>query len=224
MSFSLNKRFIVTGVPRSGTTFVCKKIAELQTVHMDPVPGYEPFGPEGGVLDEQQYLRRLERDNPNKIVGLKTWWEESYDLHHHLKSYDTIVVLRRDIHKVFLSYVVMTRAGFDVNHSSRNRPGAESIEHTDYSLKYLAHSVLKSYYYSEKMLCTFKLYFEDLSKDNPLLDEYFETKLDLDPGYRETQLTDYHPDPQRYLDILKDTALTMDHKNLPDYVRKKMHI
>ena len=224
MNFSLNKRFIVTGVPRSGTTFVCKKISELHTVHMDLKPGYEPFGPDGGVLDEEIYLRRLVQDNPNKIVGLKTWWGESYLLSQHMKSYDPIVVLRKDIHKVFLSYVIMMRKGFDENHSSRNRPGVESIEHTDYSLRYLAHSVLKSYYYTEKMTHLFKLYFEDLSKDNPRLDDYFEAKLDLDPGYKETDLTDYHPDPQRYLDVLKSTALSMDHKKFPDYIREKMHI
>lgn len=220
----MNKKFIVTGVPRSGTTFVCKKIAALPTVHMDPVPGYEPFGPDGGVLDEKIYLRRLEQANPDKIVGLKTWWEESYLLKEHLESYDPIVVLRRDIHRVFLSYVVMMRKGFDENHSSRNRPGAETIEHSDYSLRYLAHSVLKGYYYTEKMPHLFKLYFEDLSKDNPRMDDYFGAKLDLDPGYQEPELTDYHPDPQRYLDVLKTTALTMDHKKFPDYIREKMHI
>lgn len=224
MSFSLNKRFIVTGVPRSGTTFVCKKISELNTVYMDPTPGFEPFSPEGAVLDEEIYLRSLEQSHPDKIVGLKTWWEESYSLNEHLRSYDPIVVLRKDINRAFLSYVVMTRVGFDEKNSSKNRPNVESIKHTNQSVRYLAHNMLKSYYYTEKMPFLFKLYFEELSQDNPIMDDYFEAKLDLDPGYQESELTNYYPDPQRYLDVLKSTALAMDHKKLPDYIREKLHI
>ena len=49
-------------------------------------------------------------------------------------------------------------------------------------------------------------------------------KINLDTGYTGSELTDYHPDPERFLSILKRTALGMDHKKLPEYVRENLDI
>jgi hypothetical protein len=218
------KKFIVTGTPRSGTTFLCKQIAALDNVVMYDDWDYEPFGGYGGVLDEEEYLRQLQSDHPDKIVGLKTFWQDSFFMNEHLKRFDPIVLIRKDIQKVYLSLIVLYRRGYDQDKSSRWRPGAETIEYSDFGLTSAAHTLLKTYYYSEKMPNLFKLYFEELTKENTILDDYFENKVNLDPGYTGSTLTDYHPDPERFLSILKRTALGMNHKKLPYYVRENLHI
>lgn len=224
MSYSLTKRFVVTGTPRSGTTFLCGQFASLDNVYMPEANDYEPFGAHSGVVDEEQYLLKLREDYPDKIVGFKTFWEDSFMLREHLRSFDPIVLIRKDIQKVYLSLLVLYRSGYDDMKSSRNRPGAEIMEHSDFGLTYIAHTLLKTYYYSEKMPYLFKLYFEDLYLGNDRLQYYFENEVDINPKYSGSELTDYHPDPQKFLDILKRTALGMDHKKLPDYVRSNLHI
>tara|TARA_R110000868_G_scaffold261498_2_gene519640 strand:- start:248 stop:907 length:660 start_codon:yes stop_codon:yes gene_type:complete len=218
------KKFIVTGTPRSGTTFLCKQIASLDNVVMYEDWDYEPFGGYGGVLDESEYLRQLESDHPDKIVGLKAFWQDSFLMDNHIRKFHPIVLIRKDIQKVYLSLIVLMRKGYDETKSSRRRPGVESIEYSDFGLSYMANTLLKTYYYSEKMPKFFKLYFEDLLPGNTTLDTYFENKINLDTGYIESELTDYHPDPERFLSILKRTALGMDHKKLPEYVRENLDI
>ena len=224
MSYSLTKKFIVTGTPRSGTTFLCKQFASLDNVVMYNDFDYEPFGAYGGVLNEEEYLRQLQENNPGKIVGLKAFWEDTFMMREHIRSFDPIVLIRKDIQTVYLSLLVLYRQGYDENKSSRNRMGASEMEYSDFGLTHIAHTLLKTYYYSERMPFLFKLYFEDLHQGNSRLEYYFENKLDIDPKYSGSSLTDYHPDPQRFLDILKRTALGMDHRNLPDYVRANLHI
>lgn len=224
MSYSLTKRFVVTGTPRSGTTFLCNRLTALDNVYMPPANDYEPFGGYGGVLDEAEYLRGLQENNPDKIIGFKTFWEDSFLLREHLQSFDPIVLIRKDIQSVYLSLLVLYRVGYDDMKSSRGRPGAAEIYHSDFSLTYAAHTLLKTYYYSEKIPHLFKMYFEDLHLGNSSLEYYFDRPVDINPRYSGSKVTDYHPSPERYLDTLKRTALAMDHKKLPDYVREKLHI
>lgn len=220
----MNKQFIVTGTPRSGTTFLCSKLAALDNVYMPSEYDYEPFGAYGGVLDEKAFTINLRQAYPDKIVGFKTFWEDSFILREHLRSFDPIVLIRKDVQNVYLSLLVLYRAGYDDMKSSRGRPGAEKMHHSDFSLTYVAHTLLKTYYYAEKMPYLFKLYFEDLHLGNSRLESYFKQPVDIDPKYSGSKVTDYHPDPQRFLDILKRTALRMDYKKLPDYVRSNLNI
>lgn len=221
------KKFIVTGTPRSGTTFLCSRFAALDNVYMYSDYDYEPFSPYAGVLDEETYLEDLVTNNPNKIVGLKTWWYDSYMFTEHTRSFDQIVLIRKDVQKVFLSLIVLLRFGYDENKSSKNRIGSGELVYGDFGLRYNAHNLLKSYYYSEKMPCMEKIYFEDLVNNsyNPTrLENYFENKLDLNTGYKDSTLTDYYQDPDRFIRVLRETALSMDHKKFPDYVRENLHI
>ena len=221
------KRFIVTGTPRSGTTFLCSRLASLDNVYMDEHNGYEPFGFNCSIVDEEEYLRQLSFDHPNKIVGFKTWWDVSFMMADHLRNYDPIVLIRKDIKKVFLSYIILLKLGSDHNNSSRKINGSESITYNSMGLSYTAHQLLRSYYYSEKIDATHKMYFEDLvnnNSDNSKLEIYFDRKIDLNPNYSESDLTDYFKDPEPFLKSLRDTALSMDHKKFPDYVRENLHI
>ena len=223
------KKFMVTGTPRSGTTFLCSRLASLDNVHMDKHNGYEPFGFNCSVVDEEEYLKQLSSDHPDKIVGFKTWWDVSFMMTDHLRDYDPIILIRKDIKKVFLSYIILLKLGSDNNNSSRKINGSESIVYNTMGmgLSYTAHQLLRSYYYSEKIATIHKMYFEDLvnnSSDNSKLENYFDRKIDLNPKYNESDLTDYFKDPEPFLKVLRETALMMDHKKFPDYVRENLHI
>jgi len=221
------KRFVVTGTPRSGTTFLCNRLASLDNVHMDSNYDYEPFSPYAGVLDEEDYLDNLVTNHPGKIVGLKTWWYDSYDFTGLIEDFDPIVLIRKDVQKVFLSLIVLLRFGYDENKSSKNQAGSSELVYGDFGLRYNAHNLLKSYCYSEKMPYLEKIYFEDLvdgSYDPTSLEDYFENKLDLNTNYKESVLTDYYQDPGKFIRVLRDTALSMDHKKFPDYVRENLNI
>ena len=217
------KQFLVTGTPRSGTTFLCSKLAALDNVYMLKTNDYEPFNPWNSILDEQQYITSLRLNHPDKIVGLKTFWGDSFLLNEHIKTFDPIILIRKNIQKVYLSALVLYRKGYDENKSSKNR-GSDNLNYSDFSLQTVSHNILKTYYYSENMPYRFKLYFEDLGKHNPL-EDYFERSFDLNTKYNDNHdLTEYDPDPERFISFLKKTALAMDYKKLPSYVRENLNI
>ena len=220
------KKFVVTGTPRSGTTFLCDRIAKLDNVYMNDYSHYEPFVWGSKILDEAKYLHNLEKNHPDKIVGFKAFFGDSFFLQDHMKSYDAIVIIRRDVGKVFLSQLIKGKKGADKNFSSKNRKGIESVWFNPRSLEFNAKTLLKWYYYGELIPAKVKLYFEDIldGKAYPELDEYFENKIDLNTNYLEADLSVYHPNYAPLIKFLRDTAISLGPENFPDYVRENLHI
>lgn len=220
------KKFVVTGTPRSGTTFLCDRIAKLDNVYMNESSNYEPFIYGSNILDEAKYLYDLEKNHPDKIVGFKAFLGDSFFLQDHMKSYDPIVIIRRDVSKVFLSQLILGKKGADKNFSSKNRKGIESVEFNRRSLQFNAKTLLKWYYYGELIPAKVKLYFEDIleGKTYPELDEYFGNKIDLNTNYQEADLSVYHSDYAPLIKFLRDTAISLGPENFPDYVRENLHI
>lgn len=222
----MNKSFIVTGIPRSGTSFICQQLSNLDNVYLDRNYNYEPFCPRGKILDEFQYLENLRRSNPDKIIGLKTFHGDSWFLNQHLQSHTPIVMIRKDIRKAFLSLFILIRKGADENWSTRNRPDVSSIEPTDREMMWQSKSILKSYYEAEKINHGYKVYFEDMvnGQSYPELESFFERSLNLNPGYVESDIYSYYPDPEKLLHPLRKMAIEMGADNFSYYIRKKLHI
>ena len=221
-----NKGFIVTGVPRSGTSFICQQLSNLDNVYLDRNDNYEPFSPHSKILDEFEFLKNLRMSNPDKIVGLKAFQVDAWFLDRHLQSYTPIVMIRKDIRKAFLSLFILIRRGADENWSTRNRPDVSSIEPTDREIRWQSKNILKSYYEAEKINHGYKVYFEDMvnGQSYPELEAFFERKLNLNPNYVGSDIYSYYPDPEKLLHPLRKMAIEMGADNFPHYVRKKLHI
>jgi hypothetical protein len=248
-----SKNFVVTGTPRSGTTFFCNTLKTYPHVwipEFSNIDNAEPFNPVNTVevsntlqlpvFDQNLVIQQLLQDKSTvnaEYFGFKTFL--SY--HNNMSSLidhnqlDVFVILRKNIWSVLAS-LLLAQDNKDYNGSSKRfspfyYDGSNREERRIFTMFY---SLCKDYWYSENVWHSHprlveKIYFEDLIKPNvsfKKINNYFGQEIDFFANYTDDSVEKYF----KNFDHVKKVILRRVHQSkyhflaLPDYIRTELDL
>lgn len=203
----MNKNFIIVGTPRSGTTFLCDILSQLQGVWMPRYPNYEPFNPtvlmkvsvdlNSDIFDHDAIVKKfisMKNQKQCEYFGFKTFTGFHSDFKQLIRDndLDVVIMLRKDFWKVVGSKLVAIDNGNYIGTSKRFKPFVfdKSIREKR-RIKTFFNHLCRAYWLLENRMNDLKIidkvYFEDLIIDpvRPKINEYFNRELKFDTGYND---------------------------------------
>ena len=237
-------KFVVMGLPRSGTTHFCDKLTENLDVFMSQISLYEPFNPRGlpvtsallgNMFDQYDVITRLTRYGTEQqgasYVGFKTFPFQMQDwnaIERHGSS--VIIILRKNIWKVVGSMLTGAARG---DYRTTSKTDKFTFDPSDPMIRtnFLTtwHNITAAYWHCEN---TFKnrykhvetIYFEDMIQNGVYskVNEYFNYDYDFSsPDYDDS----HHPSIyyKNWGEFVVTAKEWMDkskphYASLPDYV------
>jgi len=243
-------KFLITGIPRSGTTALIKTLSKIDDVFMysgDSNTFFEPFslGNKTQYLNPYQIIEEAEEQCNSKYFGFKCFNGDTVDIKklNQELGYKPFVIIRRDIWKAVFSHYVAKTASFrekiDIfDRSSTLHPNKDIINNTTELRPGEANFLKLSYFKTLKACYDFEtqwknidiIYFEDLIKPNASFDclnEYFGQKIIFNLNYDDSHevnsyILNWNTSVLNTLsnDLIK-TAVIPD--NCPDYIKDSMY-
>tara|TARA_B110000503_G_scaffold143686_1_gene247030 strand:- start:6875 stop:7621 length:747 start_codon:yes stop_codon:yes gene_type:complete len=241
-------KFLITGIPRSGTTILVKTLAKLNDVEVyDDQEGFaEPFKIVNKKLDLNPYLRltAVEDKCNSKYFGFKCFPGDLLDINqlNEQRNYKTFAIIRKDIWKALFSYCVaktkFVRDSTDIfKHSSTLHTQRPLQTYIDDWQSPLNQMIRQSYFWRVKSCYEFEtqwkntdiIYFEDLIKPNAsfeCLNEYFGQEiifnLDYDDSHdTESYYANFSPEVlSKFSKHMLDTIVLPD--DCPDYIKQSI--
>lgn len=243
-------KFLITGIPRSGTTALIKTLSKIDDVFMysgDNNPFFEPFslGNKTQYLNPYQLIEEAESNCNSKYFGFKCFNELVIDinkLNEHM-NYKTFAIIRKDIWKsVFSHHIAKTKwfkENIDIFHSSSTLHAEKTIINNIKDLHPAEARNLKLSYFTRIKECyDFEtqwknidiIYFEDLIKPNASFDclnEYFGQTITFNLNYDDSHdvegyFSNWNLDVLRSLS--KDVEATVSIPNdCPSYIKESMY-
>ena len=198
-------KFLITGLPRSGTTIFARTLSQLDNVHManDEHDFFEPFKLLSKSLDLNSLpkLKELEDSCKLNYFGFKCFPGDLLDLTMlRFDGYKTFAVIRKDIWKSIFSHAIARTKLFRDNDGSAF--GTSSKLHTQLlsasTIKELPTPLLRmfrdsffarikeAYEFETQHTNTDVIYFEDLIKPNASVDcvnNYFNKEVIFNLDY-----------------------------------------
>ena len=250
---TISKNFVVTGTPRSGTTFFCNYLRNYPQIwfpRFSNNDNVEPFNPVNlpvvsnslnvAMFDQDLVMQKLfERKATSGLeyFGFKTFLSfhgNMLSLIEH-NQLDVFVVLRKNIWMVMGSLLLA--------HDNQNYQGSSkrfSKFHYDGSAKEerqiltMFHTLCRDYWYSENIWCNHprfveKIYFEDLIKPNASFEKlncYFDQEINFLANYTDESVSKYFENFDQVQQIvMKNVYKAPQHfLMLPDYISKELGI
>lgn len=248
-----SKNFVVTGTPRSGTTFFCNTLAghaDIWIPRFSDLDNAEPFNPINTIevsnalqlpmFDHNfvvQKLIELQQQNRTEFLGFKTFLA----YHNNMLSLieqtqlDVIVLLRKNIW-LALASLLLAQDNKDYNGSSKRfhaytYDGSNREQRRIFTMFY---SLCKDYWFSENVWhghsrLIEKIYFEDLIKPNATfakINAYFGRNITFEANYQDDGIETYFTN----FNQVKAMILHRVHQSqfhfqaLPDYLLKELDL
>lgn len=245
-----SKNFVVTGTPRSGTTFFCKTLAQCSNIWIPKFPNYEPFNPmnivpvsntlQESIFDTniiiEKFLNFKQKQN-FEYFGFKTFLTYHSDISSLINThnFDLFLVLRKNIWKVLCSQLVAMDNKDYQGSSKRFAPFCYDQSNREQRRIFnMFNALCKDYWWSENVGNNHpnlidKIYLEDLILPNTNLQKvssYFNQELTFSANYTEDSIGTYI---ENFSD-LKEFILNMVHKakyhyqTLPDYLLTELEL
>ena len=210
--YSDPKGFVVLGLPRSGTTFLCKTLDQFDNVSFPAE--YEPFRVN---IDINRVVDSLTN---NRYMGFKTFPFYHLDILDIISNYNLFVigVLRKDIWKSIGSLLPAIENSDNFNPSSK--PIKYCYNHSrleEYFIVNTVHRYLTNIDFIEKNFHQNVIYYEDfVNQDysNDVLNTFFNRQITIRTDYDDS----HHPS-QYFVDFEPVKKLVLDHldKNIITY-------
>ena len=219
------KGFVVLGLPRSGTTFLCKTLDQFKDVSF-PI-SYEPFHVNDisgmanyynvSVLDYDSLIDKLP---PNKYMGFKTFPFYHLDILDMISNYNLFVIgmLRKNIWKSLGSLLAAIENSDDFNNSSKPMKYCYNNSRLEQNFIIITlHRYLTNIDFIEKNFHQNVIYYEDfVNQDysNDVLNTFFNRQITIRTDYDDS----HHPS-QYFVDFEPVKKLVLDHldKNIITY-------
>jgi hypothetical protein len=213
-----SKNFVVTGTPRSGTTFFCNTLKTCPGIwipEFSNIDNAEPFNPVNTVevsnalqlplFDQNAVVQKLIKNKTNnsaEYFGFKTFlaYHNNMSLLVEHNQLDVFVILRKNIWSVLASFL-LAQDNKNYNGSSKRfspfyYDGSNREERRIFTMFY---SLCKDYWYSESVWASHprlveKIYFEDLIEPGASfekINQYFEQKINFDAHYTKDSIEKY---------------------------------
>lgn len=198
-------KFLITGMPRSGTTVLIKTLGKLNDVfvYSDPQGFGEPFKIMNKTLELNPYIRlnEVEKACSSEYFGFKVFPNDliSIEYLHDVKQYRTFVIIRKDIWKAIFSHALAKTKLFvnrlDIFASSSTLHTQDSKYNTLSDIPpALLREIKGAFFHKIKQCYEFEtrwknidiIYFEDLIRPNAsfnCLNEYFKEKIIFNLNY-----------------------------------------
>jgi len=245
------KKFVVTGTPRSGTTFFCRTLEKESNILLPRFHNYEPFIPQNRIVssnrigisafDEAESIKRIVKfgiDNNFDAVGFKTFFSFHYNFEKMLEQneLDHFLILRRNVWKIFASYwMAFSKSEFGKSSLIHEAIQIDTESVMSKIIKQTIDAVLKTYMYRSQIeqhpnhIVT--LYFEDFTAKSghigdSELTEYFGKRIIFQSGYDDPQHkpSDYIKNIQEIKEKFVDPLLNSKAvAGLPQDVLESLH-
>lgn len=222
------KRFVILGIPRSGTKFLCNTLDKYSDISF-PVR-HEPFTHLGnaGVVSDYYDTSTLDVDGviskfpTNQYSGFKVFpGTPPYDIKRIIKQYDMKVIglIRRDGWKVLGSNMVATQQ-VDFGISSKMLPqryyySQDNMFELTHMMRVIDHYLMSVYTINQT--ADILLHFEELIEDGYTkrhLNSYFKRRIEFNSGYDDSH--DYSHYFENF-DVVKKAVLKYVDKNIKKY-------
>jgi hypothetical protein len=198
-------KFLITGMPRCGTTVVVKTLSKLNDVFVydDPHGFGEPFKIFNTSLELNPYIRldRIENNCKSKFFGFKCFPGDLVSITrlNEKRNYKTFAIIRKDLWKSTFSHAIAktklfrdNQQTFDVSSKLHTQdPAYNTLSELPLPLRNLLresyfHRVKGCYEFETQWKNTDIIYFEDLIKPNAsfeCLNNYFGQEIIFNLDY-----------------------------------------
>lgn len=242
-------KFLITGMPRSGTTVLINTLGKLDDVfvYSDSKGFGEPFKVMNKTLELNPYIRldSVEKECDSKYFGFKVFPNDLVNIEylHNVKQYKTFVIIRKDIWKAIFSHALAKQTLFINNldifaGSSTLHPHDSKYDKLSDIPPVLLREFKGAFFHRVKQCYEFEtrwkniniIYFEDLIKPDAsfgCLNEYFNKDIVFNLNY------DNSHDSEAYYSNFSSSALhnlaayfikTIDIPNdCPGYIRDSIY-
>lgn len=228
---TLNK-FVLTGMPRSGTTYFLQEIDKLENVSIPKVNfHYEPFATLNinFILNYEDNIERLTESVDTDYFGFKIFAANATNYCRLVDDdFKFIILLRKNFWKTFGSAITARQNSDYIGSSKKYVLNDNDDKHFVQSMENAVITMLQQYYDYEtywrnhpNTLGVF--YFEDLIKPNAsfeLLNDYFKQKIVFNANYDDSFSADKYFPKLHQKELLKwkvQTRISVP-TDIPDYL------
>jgi hypothetical protein len=247
----MSNNFIVLGTPRSGTTFFCQTLSQLDDVFIPEFPNFEIFNPwatptvskaiKTHMFDQDKALKKFidyKIQINKKYFGFKTFIPFHNDLTTLINNndLDIFVVLRKDIWKILGSMLIAIDHNDYTTSSLKYQPFVfEKTEREKRRVLGLFNQLCKSFWYNENAFTNHKnfvekIYLEDIVAGNNTfknVNNYFNKIIEFYPTNNDNKsINEYISNIDEFQSFFKDhVKKSKEHYGaLPEYILKELDL
>jgi hypothetical protein len=250
MSQKIIKNFLVTGTPRSCTTWFCKTLNAHDGIWVPEFTNYEPFNPHGipkttnklkvSLFDQFAVIDTIKKEAEKKDVdylGIKTFNAYHHSISDLIDAYDfsIFLLLRKNIWKVLGSLLVAVDNKNFEGSSKRFEPYFfENSNREKRRILTIFDRICLNYWLAENYFCNHrnfieKIYMEDIingQTSSEKINNFFAKDIDLSNDYKEDDLSFYYKNFDEFKNFIVSYCKSAHHhySALPDYILKELDL
>jgi hypothetical protein len=250
MTQKIIKNFLITGTPRSSSTWFCKTLNSYDRIWMPEFKNYEPFNPhiirettnalKVNLYDQNAFMDKIIEAAVKREVdylGVKSFPNYHTDLSLFLNDYDVaiIVLIRKDIWKVLGSLFIAVDNKNFLGSSKRFKPYFwDKSPRETRRLVEVFHRQCKNYWYAENYFSNHKnfvdkIYMEDIVKGKSSfknIDNYFGKRIEFESDYTEDDLSKYFENFEEIKKFIVELCKSapFNYSVLPSYILEQLDL
>lgn len=244
------KNFLVTGTPRSSTTWFCHTLNSHGRIWMPEFTNYEPFNPHNihqtadkfkvSLFDQLGFMDTIVNYASQKDIdylGIKTFISYHNDISSFIRQYNfsIFVLIRKDIWKVLGSLCVAVDNKDFLGSSKRFQPYMFENNHRENRrLITIFDRICLNYWYAENYFAKHenfieKVYMEDIIKGKSSylrINNFFNQHINLSNDYDDDDADVYFKNFDEIKKFFIDYCKSAPHhySSLPDYVKQNLSL
>ena len=250
MSKKIIKNFLVTGTPRSSSTWFCKTLNSHENIWVPEFPNYEPFNPHAipkitnklkvSLFDQFAVIDTLKKEAEKKEVdylGIKTFNSYHYSIPNLIDAYDfsIFLLLRKNIWKVLGSLLVAVDNKNFEGSSKRFEPYFFENSHREKRrILSIFDRICLNYWLAENYFCNHKNFIEKIYMEDIIdgqtsfekINNFFAMDIDLSNIYKEDDLSFYYKNFDEFKNFIVThcKSAPYHYSALPDYILKELDL
>lgn len=246
----LIKNFLVSGTPRSCTTWFCETLNSYDNIWVPEFTNYEPFNPHSiikatnklkvSLYDQFSFMDGIEKEASKKEIeylGIKTFPSYHYDMSMLIDRYNfsIFILVRKNIWKVLGSLLMaVDNKNFD---GSSKRFEPYFFENTNREKRRVLNifdRICLNYWLSENYFSNHKnfvekIYMEDIvdgQNSFEKINDFFLEEIDFSTSYQEDDLSVYYKNIDEFQKFIIDycKSASYHYSALPDYVLRELNL